>query len=93
MKSSLGQEDDAWNWFWCDENTVATENDSSCSYYAQSKNIFVPCSTYILVGVLDTLGLFSEVNAIFHFLIWCTLKNRLYWICYSKALVLEANPV
>lgn len=67
--------------------------DSSCSYCAPNKSNFVPCSTYILVGVLDNLGLFSEVNVTSHFLIYCTLKNMQHWLYYSKALVLEANPL
>lgn len=51
---------------------------------------FVPCATYILVGVLDSLAPSSEVNTFFHFLIYCTLRNILHWavICYSQALVL-----
>lgn len=57
---------------------VATQNDSICSYYGQNRSNFVPFSTYILVGVLDISGLFSEVNAIFHFFVYSTLKNMLH---------------
>lgn len=39
------------------------------------------------------LGLFSQVNATFHFLILCTLKKMQHWLYFSKALVLEANPM
>lgn len=63
---------------------VATE-DCTCSYYSQIKSNFVACATYIPVGVLDGLALFSEVNSVFHFLIYCTLRNILHWavICVT----------